>query len=78
MVENENKIQRAILVAADCGDWDAEVSIDELEELAKSAGAEVVAKVIQVRKDYDKATLIGRGKLDEVKEIGRASCRERV
>ncbi|MBQ5897213.1 MAG: GTPase HflX [Oscillospiraceae bacterium] len=73
MIENENTVQRAILVAADCGDWDAEVSIDELEELAKSAGAEVVAKVIQVRKDYDKATLIGRGKLDEVKELAEAN-----
>ena len=73
MIENENRVQRAILVAADCGDWDAEVSIDELEELAKSAGAEVVAKVIQVRKDYDKATLIGRGKLDEVKELAEAN-----
>lgn len=73
MIENENKIQRAILVAADCGDWDAQVSIDELEELAKSAGAEVVAKVIQVRKDYDKATLIGRGKLDEVRELAEAN-----
>ena len=73
MIENENSVQRAILVAADCGDWDAEVSIDELEELAKSAGAEVVAKVIQVRKDYDKATLIGRGKLDEVRELADAN-----
>ena len=73
MIENENTTQRAILVAADCGDWDAQVSIDELEELAESAGAEVVAKVIQVRKDYDKATLIGRGKLDEVRELAEAN-----
>ena len=73
MIENENTVQRAILVAADCGEWDAEVSIDELEELAKSAGAEVVAKVIQVRKDYDKATLIGRGKIEEVRELAEAN-----
>ena len=31
MFENEEKPQRAILVAADCGEWDAEVSINELE-----------------------------------------------
>ena len=37
MFENEERPQRAILVAADCGEWDAEVSINELEELAKSA-----------------------------------------
>ncbi|MBQ2862056.1 MAG: GTPase HflX, partial [Oscillospiraceae bacterium] len=68
MFENEYTPQRAILVAADCGEWDAEVSIDELEELAKSAGAEVIAKVIQVRKDYDRATIIGRGKIEEIRE----------
>lgn len=72
MFENEERPQRAILVAADCGEWDAEVSINELEELAKSAGAEVVAKVIQQRAEYDRATLIGRGKLDEIKEIAEA------
>ena len=69
MTENEVPVQKAILVAADCGEWDAEVSINELEELAESAGAEVVAKVIQVRRDYDRATIIGRGKIEEIKEL---------
>ena len=72
MIENEERAQRAILVAADCGEWDAEVSIDELGELARSAGAEVVAKVIQERRDYDRATLVGRGKLEEIKELAEA------
>ena len=72
MFENEEKPQRAILAAADCGEWDAEVSIDELEELAKSAGAEVVAKVIQQRAEYDRATVIGRGKLEEIKQLAEA------
>lgn len=69
MFENEEKPQRALLVAADCGEWDAEVSIEELAELAKSAGAEVVGKVIQTRSEYDRATLIGQGKLREIKEF---------
>lgn len=72
MFENEEKPQRAILVAADCGEWDAEVSINELEELAKSAGAEVVAKVIQQRAEYDRTTIVGRGKLNEIKELAEA------
>ena len=72
MFENEEKPQRAILAAADCGEWDAELSIDELEELAKSAGAEVVAKVIQQRAEYDRATVIGRGKLEEIKQLAEA------
>ena len=72
MFENEEKPQRAILVAADCGEWDAEVSINELEELAKSAGAQVVAKVIQQRAEYDRATIVGRGKLNEIKELAES------
>lgn len=72
MFENEEKPQRAILAAVDCGEWDAEVSIDELEELARSAGAEVVAKVIQQRAEYDRATVIGRGKLEEIKQLAEA------
>ena len=72
MFENEEKPQRALLVAADCGEWDAEVSIEELAELAKSAGAEVVGKVIQTRSEYDRATLIGQGKLREIKEFCEA------
>lgn len=72
MYENEEKKQRAVLVSADCGEFDAEVSINELEELAESAGAEVVAKVIQQRSDYDKATLVGKGKLEEIRDLCRA------
>lgn len=72
MFENEERKQRAILVAADCGEWDAEVSIEELAELALSAGAEVVAKVIQSRPEYDRATLIGRGKLEEIRTLAEA------
>ena len=72
MFENEEKPQRALLVAADCGEWDAEVSIEELAELAKSAGAEVVGKVIQTRSEYDRATLVGQGKLREIKEFCEA------
>ncbi len=40
--------------------------MDELRELATSAGAEVVGEVIQSRDKPDPATLIGRGKLEEI------------
>lgn len=71
MYENKEEIQRALLVSVDAGDFDAVISLDELEELAKSAGAEVVAKVSQKRPDYDKATLIGSGKLEEVRDFAQ-------
>jgi GTP-binding protein HflX len=42
-------------------------SLLELVELARSAGAEVAGTVFQVRDKADPATLVGRGKLDEVR-----------
>jgi len=42
-------------------------SLAELIELAKSAGAEVAGTVFQVRDKADPATLVGRGKLDEIR-----------
>ncbi len=42
-------------------------SLLELEELARSAGATVTGSLMQVREAIDSATLVGKGKLDEVK-----------
>jgi GTPase len=42
-------------------------SLLELEELARSAGAVVTGSMMQVREAIDPATLVGKGKLDEVK-----------
>jgi GTP-binding protein HflX len=42
-------------------------SLAELVELARSAGAEVAGTVFQVRDAADPATLVGRGKLDEIR-----------
>jgi GTP-binding protein HflX len=42
-------------------------SLLELVELARSAGAEVAGTVFQVRETADPATLVGRGKLDEIR-----------
>jgi GTP-binding protein HflX len=50
-------------------------SLDELRELAESAGAVVAGSVLQVRDSLDPATLVGRGKLEE---IGAEASRRRV
>ena len=42
-------------------------SLAELVELARSAGAEIAGTVFQVRDTADPATLVGRGKLDEIR-----------
>src|ERR1700726_4772327 len=48
------------------------VSLAELVELAKSAGAEIVGTVFQMRDSADSATLVGRGKLDEIRAEANA------
>ena len=47
-------------------EFSAEESLAELRALAESAGAEIVGEVLQHRDRPDPATLIGRGKLEEV------------
>ncbi|MDU7709333.1 MAG: GTPase HflX, partial [Clostridium sp.] len=46
-----------------------EESLDELAELAKTAGAEVAGRVIQKREAVHPVTYVGKGKLLELKEI---------
>jgi GTPase len=45
---------------------EAEASLEELKELARTAGVEVIDALLQVRRDPDPRTLIGRGKLEEI------------
>ena len=47
-------------------DLDFEASLAEFEELARSAGAEIAATLVQRRSKPDAATLVGQGKLDEI------------
>jgi GTPase len=47
-------------------------SLNELQELAESAGANVLGSVLQVRDSLDPATLVGRGKLDEIRAEAHA------
>lgn len=58
--------EKALLVSVDTGDFDAETSIDELAELAKTAGAVVLGKLIQKKERPEAATFVGIGKLSEI------------
>jgi GTPase len=49
------------------GDLIARDSLDELAELAQSAGAKIEGRLLQVRDALDPATLVGKGKLEEIK-----------
>lgn len=58
-----------LLISVDTGEFDAEVSVNELKELVKTAEGETVAVIIQKRPKPDSVTFIGTGKLEEAKEI---------
>ncbi len=53
----------------DTGEFDAEMSINELSELVKTAGGVTQAVIIQKRPSPDSVSYIGTGKLTEAKEI---------
>ncbi|MDD7615418.1 MAG: GTPase HflX [Oscillospiraceae bacterium] len=71
--ENSVEPEVAVLVGIDTGLYDAEVSMDELEELARTAGAVVAAKIIQKRDKPDTATYVGSGRLEEIKDFTEAN-----
>jgi GTP-binding protein HflX len=56
-------------VEPDHADLDFEASLAEFEELARSAGAEVAATLVQKRARPDPATLVGGGKLEEIQGV---------
>lgn len=61
--------ERVILVAVSTeGGADTAASLDELEELVKTAGAATVDKMIQNRERIHPGTYLGKGKIQEIKE----------
>ncbi|MDL2295273.1 GTPase HflX [Lachnospiraceae bacterium OttesenSCG-928-E19] len=70
MLDTMKETERVILVGvcAEDGD-DTQMSLDELEELAKTAGAMTVGRIIQNRERVHPTTYVGKGKLDEIKDI---------
>jgi GTP-binding protein HflX len=62
--------ERALLLAVDNGDapWTVDESLDELEELARTAGADVVGRVSQRLEHADPRTYVGGGKLKEARD----------
>ncbi len=67
MIENKVEKERVILVGVCVSDGDdTEVSLKELEELVKTAGAETVEVVIQNRESVHPGTYVGKGKIEEI------------
>ena len=70
--------ERVVLVGVQTDDHDnVEESLDELKELASTAGAVTVGRIIQNRESVHPGTYIGKGKIEEIallmEELG-ATC----
>ena len=70
MIETSKHQERVILLGVELPDTENfEMSMEELASLAETAGAEVVSSYRQKREKYDSKSLIGSGKLAEIKAI---------
>lgn len=70
MFETEHIKERMILVGVDTSSPEAaERSLDELADLAETAGAQTAGRLIQARESIHPATYIGKGKLEELKDL---------
>ena len=69
LYENKQEPEKAVLIAVDTGDYDCEISLDELEELALTAGAEVIGRMWQKKEKPDPGTYLGTGRLEELSEF---------
>ena len=68
--QNETGKETVILVAVDLGDGtNVQVSLDELEELSQTAGAETVGRMVQNREGVHPGTYIGKGKIEELRDL---------
>jgi len=70
MIELKQDIEKVILVAVSLqGQDDVDSSLDELAELASTAGAETVGRLVQSREAVHPGTYIGKGKIEELKDL---------
>lgn len=79
MIETQKKTERVLLVGVALQEMETfEMSMAELSNLAKTAGAEVVSICQQNRQRYDSKTVIGSGKLTELKTLVEAEAIDTV
>ena len=72
MMNTSEEKEKVILVAVDLEDGtDMEYSLDELRELSETAGAQTVGRLIQKREAVHPGTYVGKGKIEELKDMIR-------
>lgn len=62
----DNETERALLISVDTGEFNAQSSIEELAQLALTAGAEVEGMMVQKRPSVSVSTFVGTGRLEEI------------
>ena len=73
MFERPKTGERALLVHMDMQEDEAREEIDEIQSLAESAGADVVATVTGSRRQPDPRYFVGTGKADEIRDAAEAA-----
>ncbi|MDD3746620.1 MAG: GTPase HflX [Anaerostipes sp.] len=71
MEEIKKELNEKVILVAVCTDAENEIedSLDELEQLVDTAGASVVARVVQNRESIHPGTYVGKGKIEEIREL---------
>ena len=70
LISTEGKKEKFILVAVSIsGEKETQSSLDELDELVYTAGAKSVGRLVQNRERIHAVTYLGKGKLEELKEM---------
>ena len=69
MIQTSETKEKFILVGVETGKDRMEESLSELEELLETAGGETLGRVIQNLESINKATYVGKGKVDEIREL---------
>ena len=66
---DEIKLTRTLIAGVDCGEYDIDNSMNELESLCEAGELEVVCQVVQKKDNPEKKYYFGEGKIAEIKEL---------
>lgn len=69
MTENKEQIERILIVGVSTDGSDITKSLDELEELIKTAGGEAVGRITQNLEHFNNKTYVGSGKIEEIMNL---------
>lgn len=66
---NTDALRRAVIIAADCGEFDMDRSLLELRRLAETANVSIAAEAVQRLSSPDPATYLGSGRLEQAAQL---------